>query len=203
MNAAVCSQGDGKAAVTSVNGQPLCVDCFTKLQAVYAQQQDQALHWARHNMAMMNLAAEEMDSISGLRNFSPRVQIPAIPATGPLTLNNFKLDNSVVGAINTGNVQTIDATVTQLRGIGEQNAARALQNFTDAILKEGSLTPTQRNELLEQVAFLSEQVTNVKGRKPSLIRSALEGITRTAGAVSSVAGAWQAAEPIIRAIFGQ
>jgi hypothetical protein len=184
MTAKECSQGDGKAAVTNVNGQPLCVDCFTKLQTAHVEQQGIALQFARHAMAMQNYAIAEMESITGLVGFSPRIQIPPIHTAGPVTLNNFKLDNSTIAAVNTGNVQTIDATVTQLAGIRNTDAAKALHDVTEVILKEGSLTPTQRSELLERVAFLSEQVTNVKDRKPSMIRSALDGITKTAGAVT-------------------
>lgn len=202
MTGKVCSQNDGKAAVATIGGQPLCVECYAKLQAAHTEQQNSALQMLRHQMAMMNHAAAEMDFMSGLPGFSPRIQIPSMPATAPVTLNNFKLDNSTVGAINTGNVRTIDATVNQLRDIGNADAATALRDVTQAILNERGLTSSVQNELLEQIAFLSEQVTNVKGRKPSLIRAALDGITKTAGAVAGVAAAWQAAEPILRGIFG-
>jgi len=52
MEAKECSQGDGRAAVGEVNGQPLCVDCFTKLQRAHAEQQALALQLVRHSMAM-------------------------------------------------------------------------------------------------------------------------------------------------------
>lgn len=202
MEAKECSQGDGRAAVGEVNGQPLCVDCFTKLQRAHAEQQALALQLVRHSMAMANQALADMESVTGLYGLNPRIQIPNMPVTGPVTFNNFKLDNSTVGAINTGNVHTIDTTVTALRTAGIANAAKALHDFTQAVLGDKTLTAVQKNELLEQVAFLSEQAVSSKERKPGMIMATLDGITKMAAAVSGIAAAWHAAEPIIRGIFG-
>ena len=202
MTSQMCSQNDGRAAVASVGGQPLCVDCFTKMQKAHAEQNFVALQYARHQMAMANQALADMEAVTGLHGLNPRIQIPDMPTMGPVTLNNFKLDNSTVGTINTGNVHTIDTTVTALRKAGIEDAAKALHDFTQAVIADSSLTTEQKNELIEQVAFLSEQAVSSKERKPKMIMAALDGITKTAAAVTTVAAAWHAAEPIIRAIFG-
>jgi hypothetical protein len=75
--------------------------------------------------------------------------------------------------------------------------------LTEAIISSAALDPKQRNEMAEQVAFLSEQaVAAAKDRKPGVIKATLDAISRSAGAVTAIAGAWKAAEPIVRQIFG-
>ncbi len=59
----------------------------------------------------------------------------------PMIFNNIKVENSVVGAINTGNVQAI-------------------------------------------------------------IKATLGALSQAAGTVSAMSGAWQAAEPILKSLFG-
>lgn len=154
-------------------------------------------------MAMANQAMSEMDSIIGFP-IGPRIQIPPMPATtGSVTFNNIKLDNSVVGAINTGTVHSIDVNSTHLRGAGNDRAASALRALTEAIASEKSLTPQHRNELLDQVAFLSGQAAAPQSeRKPGMIRSVLAGVSQAVATVTSVATAWNAAEPILKGVFG-
>jgi hypothetical protein len=75
--------------------------------------------------------------------------------------------------------------------------------LTEAILTDTSTPDTQKNELVEQVAFLSEQaIASAKDRKPGLIKATFSALTQAAGTVSAMAGAWQAAEPILRSAFG-
>jgi hypothetical protein len=154
-------------------------------------------------MAMSNHALAEMESVVGLPGLFPRIQVPQMPPSGPITFNNFKLDNSTVGSINTGNVRDIDVNIGELRKAGNEKAVAALHDFTDAIIKDKSLTPEQKNELLDQVAFLSGQATApAKERKSGMIKATLAGISQGASVVTSVAGAWQAAEPILKALLG-
>lgn len=121
----------------------------------------------------------------------------------PTVLNNFKIDNSVVGAINTGNVKSIDVSLTNLHNAGRDEVRDALKALTEAILCEMTMNDTIKNELVEQVAFLSEQaVMATKDRKPGLIKATFGALTQAAGTVSALAGAWQAAAPILKGVFG-
>jgi hypothetical protein len=150
----------------------------------------------------MNYALAEMESISGLPNTGPRMQVPEIPK-GPPIFNNIKVDNSVVAAINTGNVQAIDVNLTYLHSAGNDKAKDALKALTEAILNDQSITDAQKNELVDQISFLSEQtVIGAKGRKPGVIKATLATLTQSANTVSSMAAAWQAAEPILKSLFG-
>jgi len=185
----------GKPAVTAVNGSGLCVACWHQFEVAKTLA-------ARLAIIHMNHAAAEMDFVSGLPGFSPKMQVPDIPA-GPVILNNIKVDNSVVGSINTGNVQAIDVSITYLKDAGNAEVSAALKNLTEAIANDVALAKAEKDGLLDQVAYLSEQAAGAaKDRKPGMIKAVLSAITQTAGAVNTVAGAWNAAEPIIKSFFG-
>lgn len=139
----------GKPAVVSINAVSLCVDCYYKLEVAETL-------GARLAIISMNFAAEEMDRVTGLHNFTPRMQVPDIPR-GPIILNNIKLNNSVVGSINTGNVQTVDVSITCLREAGNEAISKALKDLTEAIANEPTLRKDEKNNLLDQLAYLSEQ----------------------------------------------
>jgi hypothetical protein len=185
----------GKMAIKSSGAIALCVDCYYKLTVA----ETMAL---RLGAIAMNHAADQMDSISGLRNFTPKMQVPDLPK-GPIILNNIKVANSVVGAINTGDIQTIDVSITYLKNAGNSNVSNALTSLTQTIVNEDSLSKVEKNHLLDQVAYLSEQAAHAaKDRKPGMIKAALGAITQGAATVSAVAGAWQAAEPLLKGHFG-
>jgi hypothetical protein len=93
----------GRPAIGAVGGVPVCVECYTRLQNAHTAEMHARMQMIRHNMAMMNYATAQMDSIVGLPGLTPRVQIPSMPATGPVTAtNHIKIDNSVVGASTLG-----------------------------------------------------------------------------------------------------
>jgi hypothetical protein len=178
-----------------MNGIGLCVDCWHKVEVTKTLAM-------RMSAIGMNYAMDQMDEISGLPGTGARIQVPEIPK-GPIILHNIKVDNSVVGAINTGDVQAIDVNLTYLERAGNDKARDAFKVLTEAILTETSITDTERHELLEQVTFLSEQsVAAAKDRKPGLIKATLASLTQTATTVTSVAAAWQIAWPILKSLFG-
>jgi hypothetical protein len=122
---------------------------------------------------------------------------------GPVVLNNIKVDNSTIGAINTGNVHSIDVSLTHLHNAGNDRARDALKEVTEAVLKDPTLQETLKQELLEQIAFLGEQSTvAAKDRKPGLIKASLDSIGRTAATATALTTIWQTVDPILRSVFG-
>jgi hypothetical protein len=182
-------------AIIAVNGAALCVDCYYRFEVA------RTLNF-RIAAIGMNHAAAEMDAVTGLRNFTPRIQVPDIPK-GPLILNNIKISNSVVGSINTGNVQSIDVSITVLKEAGNAKISDALKALAEAVANSHAVSPADRDAMLDQVAYLSEQaVAAAKDRRPGMIRSALSSITKGATAVSAIATAWADAEPLLKTHFG-
>jgi hypothetical protein len=67
-----------------------------------------------------------MDEVCGLLHTGARMQVPP-PPRGPIILNNFKVDDSVIGSLNTGNVQATDVNLAYLRSTGNDKARDALK----------------------------------------------------------------------------
>jgi hypothetical protein len=184
-----------RPGIVAVNDAALCVDCYYKFEVA------RTLGF-RIAAIGMNHAAAEMDSIAGLRNFTPRIQVPDMPK-GPFILNNIKVDNSVVGSINTGNVQSIDVSVTVLKEAGNEKISDALKALAEVIANSHDITASNKDSMLDQVAYLSEQaVAAAKDRRPGMIQAALASITQGAAAVTAIATAWAAAAPLLKSYFG-
>lgn len=191
--AASCGQC-GKPAVATAGSVSLCVDCYYRLAVAQTLQ-------LRNAAIGSNAAAQEMDFATGLRNLTPRMQVPDLPPA-PFTLNNIHVDRSTVGAINTGEVAKIDVSITVLQQAGNQDVSDALKALTQAIVDASDMREDSKSQTLDQVGYLSEQaVAAAKDRKPGMIKAALSSITQTATTVSAVAAAWSAAEPVLKAHF--
>jgi hypothetical protein len=86
---------------------------------------------------------------------------------------------------------------------GNDKARDALKALTEAVVNDTSIGDAQKNELIDQITFLSEQtVAAAKDRKPGLIKATFSALTEAAHTVTSMAGAWRVAEPILRSLFG-
>jgi len=190
------TEGWGEA-VHKAGGQGLCVSCWHQFEVARTL----AL---RISAIGMNLALDEMAHVSGLpRSMAgPRMQVPEIPQ-GPPIFNNIKVENSSVGAINTGTVQAIDVTLTYLHSGGNDKARDALKALIEAILSASALSADQKNELVDQVAYLAEQAAApVRDRKPGVIKSTIVAVRSCAQGVADIASAWQSAESVLKGLFG-
>ena len=193
-NNLTCSQC-GKSAVTGVNNAPLCVDCYHKLEVA------RTLAFRLEAIAL-NHAIAQMDHVVPIGRSSPKMQVPEAPG-GMLILNNIKVDNSVVGTINTGNVEAIDVNITCLRNAGSDSVSNALRQITEAVANDATIARGTKDQLLDQVAFLSEQaVASAKDRRPGMISAAFTGITQASTAVSGIAAAWNSVKPLLQQFFG-
>jgi hypothetical protein len=100
-------------------------------------------------------------------------------------------------------VQQIDACLQQLEQVGGAEIAQALATITEAVIAEKSFSKASKNELLEQLAFLSTQVTTRPDeRKPGLVRSVITGIREAAQSAEAIASAWARVEPLLKFLLG-
>lgn len=108
-------------AVNEVGGHYLCVSCYSKLQHA------EYLEFAQ-DAALMNQALQDIENTVGLPGFLGRVEIPTPTTinTGQSTFNNIRVDNSVVGTINTRNVKRLDSMLNAMRNNNNQHLAQAL-----------------------------------------------------------------------------
>jgi hypothetical protein len=172
---ATCSQC-GKPAVVTVGGNALCVDCNLK----FAQAQeirDRALK------QQANFIIDQMEARTGLYGVTPRYEIDTpVIHQGPMNFHNINVDRSVVGAINTGNVEQMEVT---LNDIHANNPSPELENrlkeFTEAVLREASLSIQAKDDIVEQLTALAAEVakpqeSRTKGVVMAVVKSVAASI---------------------------
>lgn len=187
----------GKPAIILMGGHPLCVDCNYKAKQAQWMQFAQAA-------AMANMADRELTLAAGMPHLSSQIEIPPAPVP-PIHYNNqvVTVNGGNVGAVNFGNVNEIQVRLGALTQSGEVGVAEAFAKLTNAILQANDAGEAQKNELLEQVAFLTAQASAPSAeRKPGMIKSIVSAVKDGASAISSVAGAWGAVEPLLHGHFG-
>lgn len=187
----------GKPAIVYLGSYPACIDCK------YKHDMGQWMQFTQ-NAAMFNLAAQEIDAAIGIGPRSPTIQIPRAPVP-PISYNNqtVSVSGGNVGAINFGNVREIQVNLRSLVETGAPDIVEPLTKLTDAVLNAQDADEPTKNELLEQIATLTA-LANAKPeeRKPGVVRALFSAIKDGAGAITSVAGAWAAVEPLVAGHFG-
>lgn len=188
----------GKPAVYVLGeGYPVCVDCHYKHESA---QYMQAVKWA----ALMNQALEQMDALVPFGGPSPKLHIPR-PPVPPINYNSptVHVSGGTVGVINTGNVQEITVNLQSLAKSGAPEIAELLSNLTSAIMTANDADVRTKNELLELVADLTVHANcKTEDRKSGVVKAVFSAVASGAGAISSVAGAWAAVEPLLKRLFG-
>jgi hypothetical protein len=155
------------------------------------------------NARFLNFLAEHMDSSVGLPGFSPRISLPQpIVHTGAMTLNNINVRDSVVGAVNTGQIKRLDLAMTNVRVAGDRRVAEGLKQLTQAILDAEDITEAQRKEMLEAMSYLAEQaVLPDSERQKSLGRRVLGTLNQLLNASASLATIAPILTPVLQRIF--
>jgi len=195
---ASCSQC-GRPAIVEVNGNPLCLDCDYKLLQS-AKIRDRMLK-EQHNYIV-----DQMEAVTGMYGVSPKFDlsepVPVIHQ-GPMTFHNIKVDRSVVGVINTAEVQKIDVALSHIATGGDVELQRALMEFTEAVLKERALSTDSRNEILEQLGSLTAQVaTTPKERKQGILKPIVKALSDTASGLTALAPLWEKLYPMLKSALG-
>ncbi len=187
----------GKLAFALLNDYPVCLDCK------YKNDMSQWMEFTKH-AAMLNLAAEEIDAIMPFGPQSPTIKIPRAPMP-PFSYNNqtVSVSGGNVGSINFGTVRDIQINLQSLTEAGAPDIVELLTKLTDAILNAQDADETAKNDLLEQVATLTE-LANAKPeeRKPGIVKALFSAVKDGASAIASVAGAWTSVSPLLRGHFG-
>ncbi len=150
----------------------------------------------------MNFLADMMEATTGVYGVIPRHKVPT-PVhmqvkQGPTTFNHINVSQSVVGSINTGEVGTIDVAMDN---IGDPKLVQALKTFTEAVINEKELDALKKNEVIEQLAFLSSQAATPKvERKPSIIRTVIANVA-SAATTAGLAQALTALLPLLQGLI--
>ncbi len=121
-----------------------------------------------------------------------------------MTFHNISVSNSVVGAINTGNVQRIDVAIERIKQVGAGGAklAEALREFTQAVIDEKELAEEQRKNIVEQLVFVTDQIqTKSAERNKGVTGVVLSGIGTAISASNGLVTLWQHLHPWLHKIL--
>jgi hypothetical protein len=187
----------GKPAFWALNDFPICIDCK------YKHDQSQWMEFAK-NATMINHLEREMTNMVGMPHLANGIAIPAAPIP-PINYNHqaVTVSGGTVGAVNFGNVHDIQVNLQTLSQVGSTDLVEPMQKLTEAVLNAQDTDEAMKNELLEQIAALTAQASEKpEARKSGTVKAMFAAIKEGAGAIGSVAGAWEATAPLLKAHFG-
>lgn len=151
----------GKPAIVGVGPEGkirLCLDCYLKLQQAVSIQQ-------AHLASMINYLTAEMESVAEFPGLLPRMEVPHPVIHAGHTFHNIKVDRSVIGAINTGVIHSLDVAMTNIRAGGDEQVADSLRRMTEALIQSTDLATEQKNEALDHLAVIAEQASRPKQQR--------------------------------------
>jgi hypothetical protein len=162
----------GKPAIAIAAGLPLCVDCNLKFQQASQIQENSAKQ-------RINFLLDQADAVSGLSGVMGRYEItPPVELHGPINFHNINVDRSVVGAINTGNVEKMEVALNEIHAHNTNpQLENSLKQFTEAVLMDATLSAQSKNEIVEQLAVLAAEVAKPKeSRSAGVVKAVLKSV---------------------------
>jgi hypothetical protein len=176
----------------------VCLDCYHKMTQI------NNIKFIQH-IALANKAADDLDMIAGMKITGGRVPVAALAmaARGAdrNVYNNIKINNSTIGIINTGDLAKIDAVITLTKETDIEQIGQKLMELTQAILDSKENQDIEKQELIDLVRSIAEQVQS--GRKKSVILSLFKGIEERIQTISAAIPIYQTMKPLIEALFGK
>lgn len=113
------------------------------------------------------------------------------------------MNNSVVGTINTGSIESVDQSITALVQTGEPEAAKAVKTLSEAVLQSNDLTTNQRNELVEILSLVAREAASPpESRKTLAVAPLLERAQAITSVAADIAAVCQACWPVLLTLFG-
>ena len=194
---AKCSQCNN-SALYNVEGNLLCLNCFT----IYQNNTYRSINYLANEA---NFALDFIDSIIGIPTNTPRYKpIPLNPIihNAPIVFNNIKVDNSFVGSINTGNIHRIDIAIDHMKSPEDGELVKGLKDFTEAILTSNETTIELKNQLVEQISFISEEILKIPEKKQkSIVKTIMANVKASIILIDPLLKIWDKIEPILKTIF--
>jgi hypothetical protein len=162
----------GKPALYNVNGHPICVDCNLKIQQAF-QIRDNALK------EQENFLLDQAEAVTGIYGVMPRhkIQRPVVHH-GPMNFHSIHVDQSVVGAINTGTVEKMEVALNHIHANNQNEELEGLlKQFAEAVLQDSSISATAKDDIVEQLSVLAAEAAKPKGsRTVGIVKAVLTSI---------------------------
>ena len=183
-----CSQCS-KQAIIQYDFGLLCVDCNLK----YQQANDIVLN---NLYNQTNFLMDEMDAMAGVRLGGGRYPIrkPPVIHGGDVNIKSTILNNSVVGNINQGTVNSLNANLQNIT-ISYGNKTQEIKNFIETVAKDNNLTIEQKEEVAGKMDFLIQQLQSQQ-RNRSVIKTVVLAIGAIISVSADLVTLWQALHTI-------
>ncbi len=171
-------------------GHLLCLSCHTTYQqTLLAQQRELARSY--------NRLMSEAEAITGLYGVMPRYEIeePVI-RQGSATFNNFQIDRSVIGAVNTGRAHKIDVSLSKINTPGNAELHDTLASFTQSLVDSNEVNNEMKNAVLDLLeAITSEAAKPKEQRNHTLLNTILPKIPTLISTATSLVTLWDKIQP--------
>lgn len=119
---------------------------------------------------------------------------PQILHTGPVTMKSVVLNNSVVGNINQGTVQSLNATLQHVTVANHQNAEH-IKTFAKAVASDRVLIKEEKDEILQKLDFLAQQLNSQQKNAP-VMQTVINSIFTAINTSASLITLWAALSPL-------
>ena len=86
--------------------------------------------------------------------------------------HTINVDRSVVGVINTGNVKKMEVALNDIKNQNPE-LEQKLKEFTEAVLREASLSVEAKNDIVEQLSVLTAHMAMPQKSRVSTVIKAL------------------------------
>lgn len=180
------------------NGTLLCLSCaYQHTQMINSQQ--------RSMERMINFLMDEMDMAVGFGVRGPRFPEPAPPVVQQQptnVLHNVSIDRSVVGAVNSGTIQSLNQNMSNVSNSVNEDVAKIIKLVVEKILALNELKEKKRQEFIEKVDFLTEQIaTSAPKRKLSMVKETLDWISRLFTTYEASGKIWLLAQAVFKKLI--
>ena len=174
-----------------LGGHYLCLHCYTKLMQVENQK-------LSHLSGQLNYLHDLMDEMVGIPSYA------RMPITQPvidgrkITYNHINVDRSVIGTINTGTISNLNQTLENVSNNINPDIAKLLSIFAETILKSDQMDDGSKEDVMEQLSFISEQIAIEKSKqKKGMVRKALDSINSKISCVPTILKIWEQIQLIL------
>jgi len=183
----ICQECGKPAMYQLSSGALICLECIDRFQF-------------EQNAAMIRFLLGEIESSTG----GLPLEIPKLVMHHQLvTFNNIRADHSVVGAINTGQAQDIDVSLSYVKEIGDPALSELFQQFAQAVLDSRELDQATGKAIIEQLSFLvSQLLAKPEQKRAAVFGAVLKNIKEALSAFSDLAKLRETLEPFLRQVLG-
>lgn len=192
-----CTQCD-KPAIQKYGDNYLCLDCLERLSLIHHRANEQRHREVMYNMQMANVAEKDLNEVLGFPSQGPSFDMSVFKPSRNIKLSTINVNNSVVGNISTEEVGNIQVSLNKINSGGDTETATKLHELTSTIISAQEIDVEKKNEILEQISLLTEQISlPAQNRKKGIIKAAASAIKESAATITSLASAWEKIEKII------